>query len=100
MPNTNIQYQTDPGARYFIYVVLQEVGYAIKKHKSSLFDDLSEEACENQEQEAGDLAMKWFNEHVERLNNLPPITNRRNHFSSRRATESHAKNDGWHITSR
>jgi hypothetical protein len=74
LPSMNIVYQTDPKARYFIYVVLHEVAHAIRKHKSPLFDDLSEEEFESQEKEADDLAMKWFNNHVGKLNNLPPIT--------------------------
>jgi hypothetical protein len=74
LPSTNIVYQTDHRARYFIYVVLHEVAHAIKKHKSPLFDDLSEEEFVSQEKEADDLAMKWFNDHVREINNLPPIT--------------------------
>jgi len=74
LPSMNIQYQTDPKARYFIYVVLHEVAHAIRRHKSPLLDDLSEEERKNQEKEADDLAMKWFNDHVGKLNNLPPIT--------------------------
>jgi hypothetical protein len=74
LPSKNIIYQTDPKARYFIYVVLHEIAHAIKKHKSPLFDDLSREELKNLEKEADDLAIKWFNDHVGKLNNLPPIT--------------------------
>ena len=74
LPSTNIVYQTDPKARYFIYVVLHEVAHAIRKHKSPLFDDLLKEEVESQEKEADGLAMKWFNDHVGKSSNLPPIT--------------------------
>jgi hypothetical protein len=73
LPSTNIHHQTDPKARYFIYVVLHEVAHAVRKHRSPLFDNLSKEECENQEKEANDLAMTWFNDHVGKLN-LPCIT--------------------------
>jgi hypothetical protein len=74
LPSMNTHYQSDRKARYFIYVILHEVAHAIRKHKSPLFDDLSEEESENQEKEADDLAMKWFNDHVGGLDNLSPIT--------------------------
>jgi hypothetical protein len=73
-PNEKIVHQTDPKARYFIYVVLHEVAHAIKKHKSPLYDELNEIEIESQEKEADDLAMEWFNYHVKKLNNLSPIT--------------------------
>ena len=74
LPNTTIVYQTDPKARYFIYVVLHEVAHAIKKHKSPLFDALSEDEFVGQEKEADDLAIKWFNDHVSGIDGLKPIT--------------------------
>ena len=64
LPGMNISCETDPKARYFIYVVLHEVAHAIKKHHSPLLDDLTREELEAQEKEADELAMKWFNEHV------------------------------------
>ena len=74
LPGLNVQYQTDPKARYFIYAVLHEIAHAIRKHKSPSLDDLSLEESEKQEEEADELAMKWFNDHVEKLSDLPPIT--------------------------
>jgi hypothetical protein len=76
LPGTNICYETDPKARYFIYVVLHEVAHAIRKHKSPLLDDLTDEECKTQEKEADELAMKWFNDHIAKPNSvhLLPIT--------------------------
>ncbi len=76
LPSMNICCETDPKARYFIYVVLHEVAHAIKKHNSPLLDDITREEFEAQEKEADELAMKWFNEHVAALNreDVLPIT--------------------------
>lgn len=76
LPGQNVRVETDPKARYFIYVVLHEVAHAIRKHKSPKFDDLTNDEYEAQEKEADELAMSWFNEHVAKRNNeyLLPIT--------------------------
>ncbi len=63
----------DPAARYFIFVVLHEVAHAIRQHKSPLFDELSTEEIESQENEADELAMEWFKDHAEELK-YPAIT--------------------------
>lgn len=65
-----------PEVRYFIFTVLHEVAHAIKKHKSPKFDNLSEQENQSQEEEADAIALEWFNEHVEELNNpyIKPIT--------------------------
>ena len=62
--------------RYYVFVVLHEVAHAIRLHKSPLFDSLTQEEIKQQEKEADDLAMTWFNEHVKIRNNphLKPIT--------------------------
>jgi hypothetical protein len=62
--------------RYFIFTVLHEIVHAIKKHKSPKFDDLSEAQYQAQEEEADNLAFRWFNQHINELNNkyLPPLT--------------------------
>lgn len=62
--------------RYFTFVILHEVAHAIKKHKSPLFDELTQGEIQRQEKEADDLAISWFNNHVELRNNklLKPIT--------------------------
>jgi hypothetical protein len=75
LPGMNT-YETDPKARYFIYVVLHEVAHAIKKHKSPIFDNLTRDQIEAQEKEADELALSWFNDHVVKKNNehLLPIT--------------------------
>lgn len=72
----NTCYETDPKARYFIYVVLHEVAHATKKHKSPIFDNLTRDQLEAQEKEADELALSWFNDHVVKKNNehLFPIT--------------------------
>jgi hypothetical protein len=76
LPGKNIKGETDSRARYFIYVVLHEVAHAIKKHKSPIFDNLTRDEFEAQEKEAYELAMAWFNDHVQKRNNqiLLPIT--------------------------
>ena len=65
-----------PNVRYFIYVVLHEVAHAVKKHRSPLYDALTQEETEAQEREADDLALKWFNDYIETRANphLPPLT--------------------------
>ena len=62
--------------RYFIFAVLHEIVHAIKKHKSPKFDGLTEEQNQAQEEEADNLALEWFNEHIKELNNkrLPSLT--------------------------
>ncbi len=68
--------EDDPDVRYFIFVVLHEIVHAIKKHKSSKFDSLSDADNQAQEDEADSLALEWFNRHVEALNNpfMKPLT--------------------------
>ena len=77
LPGQKVRDETDPKARYFIYVVLHEVAHAIRNHKSPKFDNLTNDEYEAQEKEADELAMTWFNEHVTKRNNkyLHPITN-------------------------
>jgi Zn-dependent peptidase ImmA (M78 family) len=78
-----------PEVRYFIYVVLHEVAHAIKKHKSPKFDSLTEGEYQAQEAEADELALQWFNEHVEARKNphLKKIT-------TEEISESQKKNHG------
>jgi len=58
-----------PEVRYFIYAVLHELAHAIKKHKSPKLDNLTEQEKQSQENEADEIALKWFNEHIKELNN-------------------------------
>jgi hypothetical protein len=76
LPGQNVKDETNPKARYFIYVVLHEVAHAIGAHRSAILDNLTKEECEAQEKEADEFAMKWFNDHVAKRNNkhLLPIT--------------------------
>jgi len=62
--------------RYLIFVVLHEVAHAIRKHRSPLYDSLTQEEVDAQEAEAVELALQWFNDHIEAMNNpyQPPIT--------------------------
>lgn len=62
--------------RYFTFIILHEIAHAIKKHKSPLFDELTREEIQQQEKEADDLSISWFNEHINLRNNkwLKPIT--------------------------
>lgn len=62
--------------RYFIYVVLHEIAHAIKKHRSPKFDKLDLDEKQAQEDEADRLALEWFNQHIEDLDNpyLMPLT--------------------------
>jgi hypothetical protein len=55
--------------RYFIYVVLHEVAHVIKQHRSPIYDSLTNDKVEIQEAEADDMALKWFNDHVNIQNN-------------------------------
>lgn len=59
--------------RYFFYVVLHEIAHAIKKHRSPQYDSLTKEEFDAQEQEADDLAFKWFNDHIAEIAN-PHLT--------------------------
>lgn len=65
-----------PEVRYFTYVVLHEVAHAIRRHRSPLFDNLTPEENNAQEEEADAVALQWFNTHIAAVNNphLPPIT--------------------------
>jgi hypothetical protein len=64
-----------PEARYFIFSVLHEVAHAIKKHKSKKFDNLSDQEEQAQEDEADAIAIKWYDEYIERNNFcMEPIT--------------------------
>ncbi|HYA41602.1 MAG TPA: hypothetical protein VEF34_09880 [Syntrophobacteraceae bacterium] len=76
LPSENVRDETNPKARYFIYAVLHEIAHALRAHKSPLLDALKIEEYEAQEEEADELAMKWFNDHVVKRNNihLLPIT--------------------------
>ncbi len=76
LPGRIVSEVTDPEAKYFIYAVLHEIAHAIGEHRSPFLDNLTEKEYEAEENEADELAMKWFNDHVSKLNNehLRPIT--------------------------
>ena len=56
---------TNPTGRYFIFAVLHEVAHAVGEHKppAETADNLA------QEKEADQIALAWFNEHVQLLGN-------------------------------
>ena len=62
--------------RYFIYIVLHETAHAIRKHRSPVYDSLDAREVEDQEKEADELALQWFNDHIAARANphLPPLT--------------------------
>jgi hypothetical protein len=70
------EYEVNLDGRYFIFAVLHEVAHAVKKHRSPSLDNLTVEEDQEQEKEADQLAMSWFNEHVKEQNieELKPIT--------------------------
>lgn len=65
-----------PEVRYFNFVVLHEVAHAVKRHRSPLCDSLTQMQVADQEAEADDLALEWFNNYVDELANpdLPRLT--------------------------
>ena len=64
--------------RYFVFCILHEVAHAIKKHRSPLFDNLTSKEIENQEREADQTAIFWFNSHIDKRQHpeLKPITDK------------------------
>lgn len=79
--------------RYFIYVVLHEVAHAIKKHRSPLYDSLTDDEFDAQEQEADDLAFHWFNAHIAACGNphLPAITHEEIELAQAKSQETMKK---------
>jgi len=55
---------------------LHEVVHAVKRHRSPLYDSLTQAEEAVQEREADDLAFEWFNVHIAALGNpyLLPLT--------------------------
>lgn len=65
----------DDTGRFFIVSVLHEIAHAICRHKSPLLDELAPEESRAQEDEADALAIRWFNQCVQRHGNehMKPI---------------------------
>ncbi len=59
----------DAAGQFFIITLLHEIAHAVRRHKSPLFDKLTSEVIQAQEDEADSLAIGWFNRHVELRNN-------------------------------
>ena len=54
--------ETDKVARYFIFCVLHEIAHVYLKHDSP--NELTPDDNQNQENEADNLAMEWFNKYA------------------------------------
>ena len=50
---------------FFISTVLHEVAHAYRKHKSKLFDGLSQAEADRQQAEADELAQSWYPDYTE-----------------------------------
>ena len=68
--------ENEPEYRYFVFGVLHEIAHAIRNHKSRKFDSISEDEEADQEREADEIALEWFNLHVAERGNpyLPQLT--------------------------
>lgn len=66
--------EDNPRVRYFIFAALHEVAHAIKQHKPP--NEISDEDNKAQENEADDLAYRWYNGYVRSRGNahLPELT--------------------------
>jgi len=54
--------ENDRKIRYFIFCILHEIAHVILKHKSPM--NCSVQENEKQENDANDLALKWFNDYA------------------------------------
>ena len=52
---------SDTATRFFIFVVFHETAHALLKHKCKIYDSITGERNELQEQEAHALAFEWYN---------------------------------------
>lgn len=66
--------EDQPRFRYFVFAVLHEFAHAVQDHQPP--NQISHEEDLSQEDEADDLAIRWFNSHIEELDNphLVPIS--------------------------
>jgi hypothetical protein len=53
--------ETHPDVQHLIFVILHEIAHAVKHHLSPGLDRLDEKQADEQEHEAKDLALHWFN---------------------------------------
>lgn len=63
LPRSGAQ-MDDEHTRYFIFTVLHEVAHAVRKHRSAVYDHLTNEENDAQEREADELGLSWFNAHT------------------------------------
>jgi hypothetical protein len=61
--------EDDLKVKYFIFVVLHELVYAIRQHQSPLLDKLTKEENDAQEREADEMALAWIETHIRERNN-------------------------------
>lgn len=55
--------------KFFIVTLLHEIAHAVCRHKSPNLDNLSPCEAEAQENEADKIAIEWYNNHVDSLQN-------------------------------
>lgn len=60
-------------SKFFVFLVLHETAHAIRLHKCRIYDGLSDEQYNKQEQEATSDAIAWFNDYATE-NNVALIT--------------------------
>jgi hypothetical protein len=63
------QSEGDETGQFFIITLLHEIAHALCRHKSITRDKLSQEEFQAQEDEVDNLAIDWFNRHVEQRDN-------------------------------
>jgi len=61
--------EADDSGKCFIVTVLHEIAHAVYRHKSPNLDNLSSEEDKTQENEADNIAIDWYNSHVESQDN-------------------------------
>lgn len=92
----------DDTGRLFIFTLLHEIAHAVCRHKSPLLDKLSPETNQAQEDEADQLAVAWFNQHIGKQENEYLKTMRRDEFRhiidrfSKLFDEMEGFKMGWH----
>ena len=63
------QSEGDDSGRFFIVTLLHEIVHAVRKHKSPRLDSLSHSQIQDQEAEADEVAVNWFNLYVNASSN-------------------------------
>ncbi len=61
--------EEEESGKCFIITLLHEIAHAVNKHKSPSLDKLSTDEKRDQENEADNIAIDWYNSHVRSLDN-------------------------------